>query len=242
MHAGNRSRQLADGAPGHKLEIVPNGVDVARFAAVRRAPDAPVPPVLALIGRVVPIKDVKTFVRMMRIVRARIPDAEGWLVGPQDEDPGYTDECRRLVTSLGLDGAVRFLGFRRPDDVFPRIGLSVLSSVSEGQPLVTLEGFAAGIPTVTTDVGSCAELVHGLGEEDRALGAAGAVVPIADPAAFADAAIALLGDVGAWRAARDAGIRRVERHYDQRDMVARYRDAWLDGIARSRAPTSTKAA
>ena len=242
LHAGNRMRQIADGAPAERIEIVPNGVDVARFAAVRRAPDAPVPPVLALIGRVVPIKDIKTFVRTMRIVRARIPDAEGWLVGPQDEDPAYTDECRRLVTSLGLDGAVKFLGFRRPEEIFPLAGLSVLTSVSEGQPLVTLEGFAAGVPAVTTDVGSCAELVHGLTEADRALGAAGAVVPIADPAAFADAAVALLGDPVAWRAARDAGIRRVERHYDERDMVARYRDAWTGALAAPAPHPSTKAA
>ena len=231
LHEGNRRRQVADGARPERIEIVPNGVDVARFAAVRRAADAPVPPVIALIGRVVPIKDIKTFVRMMRVVRARLPDAEGWLVGPQDEDPAYTDECKRLVASLELEGAVRFLGFRKPEEIFPRVGLQVLTSVSEGQPLVTLEGFAAGIPTVTTDVGSCAELVHGLGDADRALGAAGAVVPIADPAAFADAAVRLLGDVDAWRSARDAAIARVERHYDERDMVRRYRDVWREALA-----------
>ena len=234
LHEGNRRRQVADGAPPERLEIVPNGVDVARFARVRRADDAPVPPVLALIGRVVPIKDIKTFVRTMRIVRERIPHAEGWLVGPQDEDPAYTEECVRLAASLGLEGAVKFLGFRRPEEIFPATGLSVLTSVSEGQPLVTLEGFAAGVPTVTTDVGGCAELVRGLGPEDRALGAAGAVVPIADPAAFAEAAIALLSDRAAWGRARAAGIARVERHYDERDMVRRYREAWTMRIGPAR--------
>ncbi len=231
LHEGNRRRQLADGAPGDRLEICPNGVDVPRFAAVRRAADAPVPPVLALIGRIVPIKDVKTFVRTMRIVRERLPDAEGWLVGPEDEDPGYTEECRRLVASLGLGDAVKFLGFRRPEEIFARAGLCVLTSVSEGQPLVVLEGFAAGIPAVTTDVGGCAELVHGGSAEDRALGSAGAVVPIADPAAFADAAIDLLSDPARWRAARDAAIARVESRHDERDMVARYRRAWTEAAS-----------
>ena len=90
------------------------------------------------------------------------------------------------------------------------------------------------MPTVTTDVGGCAELVRGLGPEDRALGAAGAVVPIADPAAFAEAAIALLSDRAAWGRARAAGIARVERHYDERDMVRRYREAWTMRIGPAR--------
>jgi len=223
LYNGNRLRQIADGAPENKLTIVPNGVNVDRFRQVRRTPDAPVPPVLALIGRVVPIKDIKNFIRAMRIIRAKVPGAEGWLVGPQDEDPDYTRECKLLVDSLDLGNCVKFLGFQSPDDIFPRVGLSVLTSVSEGQPLVMLEGYAAGIPAVTTDVGSCSELVYGVSEEDQSIGASGAVVPIANPAEFADAAIALLNSEDAWRSASNAAIKRVETYYDEKDMIGRYR-------------------
>ena len=226
LYNGNRVRQLADGAVDERLTIVPNGVNVDRFRKARRAADAPVPPVLALVGRVVPIKDIKNFIRAMRIIRARIPGAEGWLVGPQDEDPDYTRECKLLVESLDLGNSVKFLGFQSPDDIFPRIGLSVLTSVSEGQPLVVLEGYAAGIPTVTTDVGSCSELVYGVSEEDKAIGPSGAVVPIANPSEFAEAAIALLSDDSNWRSARDAAIKRVETYYDEKDMIRRYRDIY----------------
>lgn len=226
LYNGNRLRQIADGAPDSKLTIVPNGVDVGRFRKARRADDAPVPPVLALIGRVVPIKDIKNFIRAMRIIKAKVPDAEGWLVGPQDEDPDYTRECKLLVESLDLGGAVKFLGFQSPDDIFPKIGLSVLTSVSEGQPLVVLEGYAAGIPTVTTDVGSCSELVYGVTEQDKALGASGSVVPIANPAEFADAAIELLSDTSAWRRASLAAVKRVETYYDEKDMITRYREIY----------------
>jgi len=222
LYNGNRLRQIADGAPENKLSIVPNGVNVDRFKRVRRADDAPVPPVLCLIGRVVPIKDIKNFIRAMRIVRAKVPGAEGWLVGPQDEDPDYTRECKLLVDSLDLGNCVKFLGFQSPDDIFPRIGLSVLTSVSEGQPLVVLEGYAAGIPAVTTDVGSCSELVYGVSAEDQAMGSSGAVVPIANPSEFAEAAIELLNDEDKWRAARDAAIKRVETYYDEKDMIRRY--------------------
>lgn len=230
LYNGNRLRQIADGAPESKLTIVPNGVNVARFTKVRRAEDAPVPPVLALIGRVVPIKDIKNFIRAMRIIRAKVPGAEGWLVGPQDEDPDYTRECKLLVDSLDLGKCVKFLGFQSPDDIFPKIGLSVLTSVSEGQPLVVLEGYAAGIPTVTTDVGSCSELVYGVGEDDQALGASGAVVPIANPAEFAEAAIELLNSEHAWRNASTAAIKRVEAYYDEKDMIDRYRRIYRDQL------------
>jgi len=228
LYEGNRLRQIEDGAPAEKIEIIPNGVDVQRFRVHRRAPDAAVPPVLALIGRVVPIKDIKTFIRAMRIVRSVIPEAEGWLIGPEDEAPVYTEECKSLARSLDLDSAVKFLGFRKPEEIFPQIGLSVLTSVSEGQPLVLLEGFATGIPALATDVGSCTDLVHGITPEDRALGCAGAVVPIANPARFAAAAVALLSDRSVWESARDAAIARVEAHYDDTGMIERYRMAYAN--------------
>jgi glycosyltransferase involved in cell wall biosynthesis len=67
------------------------------------------------------------------------------------------------------------------------------------------------------------QLLHGLDEEDRALGSAGEVVSIADPEALAHAAASLLGDSERWHVAQAAGIARVERYYTQDLMFARYR-------------------
>ncbi len=228
---GNRLRQIADGADPETLSIIPNGVDVERYSKVRRAADAPVPPVLGLMGRVVPIKDIKNFIRSMRIIREAIPNAEGWLIGPVDEDPEYTEECRQLIKSLDLEDVVLFKGFQKPDDMFPLLGLNVLTSVSEGQPLVVLEGYAAGIPTVTTDVGSCSELVYGISKEDLAMGSAGDVVPIASPAKFADAAIRLLSDKKVWDSASAVGMQRVETYYDEKGMVSTYFNIYKSEIA-----------
>ena len=230
LYNGNRLRQIEDGADQSRLTIVPNGVNVKHYSKVRRSDDAPVPQVLALIGRVVPIKDIKTFIRAMRIVRSKLPDAESWLIGPEDEDEAYSEECHALVESLGLQDCVKFLGFQAMDEIFPKVGLSVLSSVAEGQPLVVLEGFAAGIPSVTTDVGSCRELIHGVTPEDQSLGSAGAVVPIANPSALAEASIALLNNHDAWCSARDAAIERVETYYDEVQMIALYRKVYTDRI------------
>jgi glycosyltransferase involved in cell wall biosynthesis len=223
LFEANRLRQIEDGAPAERTRNIPNGVNVARFAALRAERPASQPPILCLIGRVVPIKDIKTYIRAMRTVVNRMPEAQGWIAGPEDEDPDYVDECRDLVNGLGLDGSIKFLGFQQMTELLPRIGLVVLSSISEGLPLVLLEGFAAGVPAVTTDVGSCRQLIYGLDEQDQAFGAAGRIVNIADPQALAEAALELLTDEAAWHAASKAGIRRVEAYYTQEQMFASYR-------------------
>jgi glycosyltransferase involved in cell wall biosynthesis len=223
LYEGNRLRQIEDGADPAKTTNIPNGIDVARYAALRSQRPARTPPVMALIGRVVPIKDVMTFIRAMRTVVNRLPEAEAWIVGPEDEDPQYAQECRNLAVGLGIDEKVKHLGFQRLTDILPQVGVVVLSSISEALPLVLLEGFAAGVPAVATDVGACRQLINGLDAEDQALGAAGTVVGIADPQALAVAAVELLTDQEKWQAASAAGIRRVETYYNQEQMFARYR-------------------
>lgn len=174
---------------------------------------------------------------MLTVVR-QYPDAQGWIAGPEDEDPEYARECRSLAESLGLADKVKFLGFQRIDELLPKVGVLVLSSISEALPLVVLEGFAAGVPCVTTDVGSCRQLIFGLPGEDAALGAAGDVVRIADPAALAEKAIGLLGSPDAWHAAQLAGIRRVERYYTQEMMVGSYRELYTRLMAQPRVESS----
>jgi glycosyltransferase involved in cell wall biosynthesis len=232
---------VRDGAAAERTRNIPNGVNLARLAALRaQRPGAP-PPVLCLIGRVVPIKDVKTFIRAMRSVVGLMPQAEGWIAGPADEDPDYARECMNLADSLGLKDKVRFLGFQKIDALMPQIGLVVLSSISEALPLVLLEGFAAGVPAVATDVGSCRQLIHGQGDEDRALGAAGEVVGIAEPQALAAAAVGLLRDPARWHAAQRAGIARVERYYTEQMMFDQYRQLYGDALAApGRAPAAPR--
>lgn len=232
LYEQNRLRQIDDGARPERTTSIPNGISLQRFVPLRAARPVTVPPVLCLIGRVVPIKDIKTFIRAMRRVVNQLPEAEAWIAGPEDEDPGYAQECRNLVQSLGLQDKVRFLGFQKVEDLMPKIGLTVLSSISEALPLVLLEGFAAGVPAISTDVGSCRQLVEGLDADDRALGSAGAVVNIADPQGLADAAIALLGDEDRWQSASRAGMARIERYYTDDLMFGRYRAVYEQALAR----------
>ncbi|TGN39245.1 GT4 family glycosyltransferase PelF [Marinobacter confluentis] len=230
LYRGNRERQLQDGAPEERTRIIPNGIDPARFEEARAARTGDIPKVLGLVGRVVPIKDIKTFIRAMRSVTSVIPDAEGWIVGPEDEDETYVRECKELVDSLGLSKQVKFLGFQNVNDILPQLGLMVLTSISEALPLVILEAHAAGLPCLATDVGACRELLEGAGEEDRALGTSGAVVPIADPEATAREAVRLLSNPQKWHKAQKAGLERVQRFYTLDSMFSAYESIYHNAI------------
>jgi glycosyltransferase involved in cell wall biosynthesis len=242
LYETNRLRQIHDGAPAARTRNIPNGIDFPRLSKLRALRPATPPPVLCLIGRVVPIKDVKTFIRAMRTVVNLLPEAEGWIAGPEDEDPDYAQECRNIARGLGLQDKVKFLGFQKIDDLMPKLGLIVLSSISEALPLVLLEGFAAGVPAIATDVGSCRQLLYGLDEADRALGAAGAVVGIAEPQALALEAVALLGDSVRWSSAQAAGIARVERYYTQDLMFGSYRSLYQKSLQQATHPTAPSSA
>lgn len=223
LYALNQQRQIRDGADAERTCIIPNGVDIARFAPLRVRHAERTPPVLGLIGRIVPIKDIKTFIRTIGVLAQTMPDVQGWLVGPEEEDPGYVDECRALVQSLGLQAHVHFKGFQKVEDLLPQMGLMVLTSISEAFPLVIVESLASGLPVVSTDVGACRDLIEGNEAEDRALGAAGAIVPMVDHDALARAARELLTDRARWLNAQRAGITRVERYYQQSRVIDGYR-------------------
>jgi polysaccharide biosynthesis protein PelF len=222
LYEGNRQRQIIDGALAERTRTIPNGIDVDALMPLAARRPARARRVVALIGRVVPIKDIKTFIRAIFIATHTMPDIEGWIVGPEDEDPAYVRECHALADSLGLQRNLKFLGFQRIDEILPEVDLLALSSISEAQPLVVLEGFAAGVPAITTDVGACRELIEGAQPEDRELGTAGEVVQIANPAAFASAAIALLNDEPRWLAAQRAATQRVQRYYRRSQMIESY--------------------
>jgi len=226
LYEGNRQRQILDGADSVRAQVIPNGIDLELWRKVLTDRPEGVAPVIGLIGRVVPIKDVKTFIRAIRGVVSAMPEAQGWIVGPEDEDAEYAAECHSLVSSLGLEGKVQFLGFQQIRDILPQLGVMVLTSISEAQPLVILEAWCAGTPVVSSDVGSCRELIEGGSAEDRSLGRAGEVVAIADPQATARAVLDLLRNPDRWKAAQASGLARVNRYYGEYLMLTRYRDLY----------------
>lgn len=228
LYEGNRARQLKDGAERAKTQVIPNGICVEKFAKVLAQRSDGIPPVAGLVGRVVSIKDIKTFIRAIRHVKAAKPEIQGWIVGPYDEDPDYFEECKQLVETLGLQDTVRFMGMQNVAEILPQLGVMVLTSISEAQPLVLLEGMAAGVPFVATDVGCCREIAEGVSAADKALGQAGIVVPIASPEKTAQAILSLTATEEVWQGYQQAGVRRATQLYDETLMYQRYRELYQE--------------
>ncbi|MCB1748306.1 MAG: GT4 family glycosyltransferase PelF [Gammaproteobacteria bacterium] len=221
LYEGNQAFQIADGADPAKLAVVPNGIDFPRFSALTHSREGRAP-TIALIGRVVPIKDVKSYLRAVARLRESVPELRALVMGPTEEDEEYYEECVAMVEHLGLGDSVSFTGRVRLDDYLGGIDVIVLTSISEAQPLVLLEAGAVGIPSVATDVGSCREILFGRSDESPPLGAAGAVVRLSDPEATAQAVARLLLDAE-WYAEASAAIReRVRCYYQERDVMVAY--------------------
>ncbi len=100
IYDGNQRLQLADGADPAKMAVIPNGIDLDRFANLERSADNPRPTV-ALVGRVVTIKDIKTFIRACGQLQTQILDLQAWIMGPTDEEEDYYQECLDLVRQEG---------------------------------------------------------------------------------------------------------------------------------------------
>ena len=254
LFSGAQKIQIAFGAPAERTHIIPNGVDVDTLMATMKERQDPPRPIVTLIGRVVPIKDIKTFIRAMKILIEKIPEAEGWIVGAVDEDKEYVMECQQMALALELkekiqqfDGnkslqtmqeieqspdKIKFFGHSDIKKILPKSALQTLTSISEGMPLVILEGFAAGVPCVATDVGSCRDLIEGgINDEDKAIGLAGAITGIANPNALANEYANLLDfSNGSWQKAQKNGLTRVQKYYRQEMFLDDYRELYNEAL------------
>ncbi|NJR78183.1 GT4 family glycosyltransferase PelF [Sphingomonas corticis] len=223
LYGDNNAVQRRLGAPPQRVRAIPNGIDASRFDDLADMRD-PAAPLVALLGRVVPIKDVKTFVRAAALVHAERPDVRFAVLGPADEDAGYAAECAALVAQLGIGDVFSFEGRVRIDEWLPRVDLLVLTSLSEAQPLVILEGGACGIPVVAPDVGSCREMIEGRGGADSDYG--GIVTPLVNPGATAAAIRRVLSEPGLRDRMGQAMRARVLRDYDHATIIGAYRDIY----------------
>jgi glycosyltransferase involved in cell wall biosynthesis len=141
------------------------------------------PPVVLGVGRLTAQKDFPTLIRAFARVRAERPAR---LVILGKGKPEMDAELRALATSLGCAADVDLPGFiLNPFAYMARAGVFVLSSLHEGLPTVLVEALACGCPVVSTDCPSGpAEILDG--------GRYGALVPVGDEAAMAEAILATL--------------------------------------------------
>jgi polysaccharide biosynthesis protein PelF len=223
----NREIEIELGCPAEKIKIIPNGIDIKAFAGTtpeKLTKDLPENSHIniATITRVVPIKDLKTMIQSFNYVKNEIKNARFFIFGPTDEDEEYFLECKQLAERLDLKD-LTFTGKVDVRDHIKDMDVLVMTSISEGQPFVILEGMAAKKPFVTTDVGGCRELLYG---DDDGFGKAGLVESVMDIEKIAKAVIRLCRDSGLRKKMGENGFNRVSSLYGYEKCVQSYRDIY----------------
>ena len=180
---------------------------------------------IGAVVRMAPIKDIKTMIYAFYELRARRQDVRLHILGGVD-DAQYDRECRALVAQLGLTDSILFPG--RVDIVryFEKLDFTLLTSISEGQPLSVLESLAACRPCVTTDVGCCRALLEG--EPGDELGVCGLCVPPMYREGLADAMEQLCKSRALREQMGKIGRQRVDRYYRHERMMEQYRELYRE--------------
>lgn len=240
-------------APREKFVVVPLGRDLERFEQAGPAAGsrptfreslglASETPVLAFVGRLVPIKDPRTLLEAL--ARAKGEAAKSVLLvagsGPLEDD------VRAWARELGLEARVRLLGWRNDlDAILAASTALVLSSRNEGTPLAIIEALAAGTPVVSTAVGGVPDMLARTGgaagdcaalERARSLGvdlrAEGALVPAGDPDRLARA-LELVCDDAALRARASEAGRAASKRYSAERLATDLERLYRSELAKS---------
>ena len=225
------SRPMADrlrvaGVAADRLHVVANAFDGERMEpltrdAARRALGVPLDEFrVGWIGRLSPEKGADVMLRALAVPSAR--DVHVSIIG----DGVERARLASLARELGVTARTAWHGIR-PDAarVLPAFDAVVLSSRTEGTPIVLFEAMAACVPIVASRVGGIPDVVSD---------AEAILVPPEDPVAVARALDAIRTD-GTAASARAALARvRLRRHFAAGPWIDRMNDVYLAALARRR--------
>jgi glycogen(starch) synthase len=212
--------------PPDRVEVIPNGIDVARWqlpAAVRSRAGAA--PLLVFAGRLVHEKGVQTLLSALPVLRSRHPGLRLAIAGTGGHEPALRELARRrrVARAVSWPGFLPETGLA---DLFASAAAVVVPSLYEPFGIVALEAAAARAPLVVAEVGGLADLAAG--------GVAAASFPPGDVAGLAGAVTAVLADPdGTARAVRRAA-RIVRRDYTWQAVAARTADVYAGLSAAAR--------
>lgn len=137
--------------------LIPNGVETDRFKPIERPANAKVK--ILFIGRLIPRKGFQRVVKALpRVRELTAAPFEVEVVGTGE----YQRELDTLAASLGVSDLIKYVGTVPYDQLEPAYqyaDIFVLTSLSEGMPVVILEAMGCGLPVLASDVGGNNEIV-----------------------------------------------------------------------------------
>jgi glycosyltransferase involved in cell wall biosynthesis len=201
-----------------KLELVRCGIYVQEFEGETRVPDPKSEVVrLLCVARLAPEKGHRYLLEAVRLLRDRGTGAELTLAG----DGPLRQELEALARTLRIEPSVKFLGARSTIEVrnlFQECDIAVLSSLSEGIPIVAMEGMISGRPVIATAVQGVPELV-----EDRVTGF---LCPPRAPECIAGAVEWILANPEKTKAVVEAGKARVKQEFSRERCTEQLLALW----------------
>jgi glycosyltransferase involved in cell wall biosynthesis len=211
-----RSDQYVVIPPGVALEARPDRV------SARNGLGLPLNrPLVLFVGRLTAVKRPDRLIEAMALVLDTRPDAVLAIAGEGE----LLEETRSRAEPLGE--SVRFLGWQRDiAGLYAAADCMVLTSDNEGMPVTLIEAAMAGVPSVTTDVGSAREVVLD--------GVTGLVVA-PDAAAVADGLVRLLDNDLRHRMGAAARAR-AEAEFDTRRLITDHESLYERLVAANRQP------
>lgn len=214
-------QQSRTGLPDDFFRVIPNGIDLLRFAsplekqAARAALNIPEEGiVLGCLGRLETQKGFDLALHAMRRIQARRDNSQPLCLVVAG-DGSQAGALRELAQRLEIADHVIWLGHVEAERVLPAFDILLCPSRWEGLPLVALEGMAAGCAVVATQTDAYPEIITP--------GKTGLLVPPEDPESLADAALHLIDQErarqqlgrGAREAASAFSIEQMVGHYEQ---------------------------
>lgn len=221
--------------PERLIELIPNGVDTARFAPLGHATDTGpderasvrselgIDPSAFVVVTVGGLRPEKRPDRVLETLTHLPSDVHAILVGTGSE----LEALERRAAESDLAGRVHLVGTRPdPAPLLRAADAFCLPSDTEQMPIAMVEAMAAGLPVVATDVGDVRAILPDE-QQDRV------VPPGAGAAAGLAAELRALKDDRQGREALGRANRtRVEARYTEAGMVARYDALYRAAAAR----------
>jgi glycosyltransferase involved in cell wall biosynthesis len=206
------------GLPAAKINVVENGLDVARLKrmAGEESPiTVPDHPFIMAIGRLTEQKGFDLLIEAhAEALKAGAPFHHVVIAG---EGPDR-DKLVQLAAELGVSSSVNFAGFlTNPFPVLRRATAFVLSSRWEGFSLALGEALALEVPSISADcIAGPAELLE--------RGRYGVLVPVNDSSALAEAMTRHLYEPGRLAGMAKQGRHFIEDRYGAESAAARHLD------------------
>jgi glycosyltransferase involved in cell wall biosynthesis len=199
------------GPIGHRIEVIPNGVDVGRYGGAtgdpRRAVRAelgldPDTRLIAQVGTLKEVKGHRFMIEAMSVLASRYPDLHLLLVG----DGELRDPLQAQVAEAALGARVHFLGSRGDvADLLAASDLFVLPSLWEGLSMALLEAMATGLPIVASQVSGTVQAIKP--------GEHGLLIPPGDTQAIVDGISQVLSDPNRARVMGAAAQERIAAEF-----------------------------